>query len=394
MKNAMKQSTLLSMLNFITIALAVVLALFFLLVMLLNTQISTKNENQLYLTQYAQQFIDASERLTEKVRAYAASGNETYYNEYNQEVEVDQNRETSVAAMNEIGLTSTESEMIQSMSNLSNELVPLELNAMEEVRNGDTTSALAYVYGVEYCNTLDQIHTLQTQFLDEIHTRTQTEINQLNTRILILEILAIILAIVVVISQVCSFLITRRHVIRPIQVLQDEMLELSKGNLSHNSSLEADSSELGMLLYAIQSTRSTLQQYITDIQEKLTGMAQGNMNQRVDLEYIGDFSQIKEAMETILSSLNHTLHNIDESAERVNMNASQVAGGTQALAQGSTEQASSVEELAATIGEVSSQITNTAQRMDEAMQETTLSSQEVVRCNEKMGEMTEAMEKI
>ena len=293
MKNAMKQSTLLSMLNFITIALAVVLALFFLLVMLLNTQISTKNENQLYLTQYAQQFIDASERLTEKVRAYAASGNETYYNEYNQEVEVDQNRETSVAAMNEIGLTSTESEMIQSMSNLSNELVPLELNAMEEVRNGDTTSALAYVYGVEYCNTLDQIHTLQTQFLDEIHTRTQTEINQLNTRILILEILAIILAIGVVISQVCSFLITRRHVIRPIQVLQDEMLELSKGNLSHNSSLEADSSELGMLVYAIQSTRSTLQQYITDIQEKLTGMAQGNMNQRVDLEYIGDFSQIK-----------------------------------------------------------------------------------------------------
>ena len=394
MKRAMKQSTLLSILSFVTIGLAVLLAVLFLVVMLLNAQILNKRQHQLYLNQYAQQFIDASELLTEKVRAYAASGNETYYNEYNQEVNTDQNREKSVMAMEDIGLTDAEAEMIENMSSLSDQLVPLETSAMEKVRNGDTTSALAYVYGVEYCNTLNQIHTLESQLLDEIQVRTQTEINQLTVRIYILEFLAITLAVIVVIFQVCNLTITRRRIIRPIQTLQDEMLELSKGNLSHSSTLEADSSELGMLVHAIQSTRETLQQYISDIQKKLTGMAQGNMNQQVDLEYIGDFSQIKTALETILSSLNTTLHRIDDSAERVNINASQVASGAQALAQGSTEQASSVEELAATINEVSHLVTDTAHRVEEVMQETNLSSQEVERCNQKMGEMTGAMEEI
>lgn len=88
----MKQSTLMSILNFVTIGLALLLVAFFLLVMLLNTRVLSECQNQLNLTQYAQQFIDASERLTEKVRAYAASGDSIYYDEYNQEVDVDRSR--------------------------------------------------------------------------------------------------------------------------------------------------------------------------------------------------------------------------------------------------------------------------------------------------------------
>ena len=385
---------MMSILNFVTIGLAVLLVAFFLLVIVLNVQVLTKSRNQLSLTQYAQQFIDGSERLTEKVRAYAASGDSTYYDEYNQEVDVDQNREKSVAAMQEVGITDTESQMIQSMSDLSNQLVPLEENAMEEVRSGNTKSALDYVYGSEYCGTLDQIHDLQDQFLQELQARTQQEIDGMEAVTLMLEVLAIVFAAIVVVSQVFSLIITRKKLIRPIQAIQSEMLELSKGNLTQSSDMEADTSELGMLVHAMQTTRKTLQQYISDIREKLTEMARGNMDQRVELEYIGDFSQIKESMETILASLSETLYNIDESAERVNMNADQVASGAQALAQGSTEQASAVEELAATIGEVSHQIANTAHRVDEAMQEINRSSEEVVRCNQKMHEMTEAMDEI
>ncbi len=393
-KRSMKQSTLMSILNFVTIGLALLLVAFFLLVMLLNTRVLSECQNQLNLTQYAQQFIDASERLTEKVRAYAASGDSIYYDEYNQEVDVDQNREKSVAAMEEIGITDAEAQMIQNMSDLSNQLVPLELEAMEMVRSGNTEGAINYVYSKEYCDTLDQIHDLQSQFLEEIQARTQAEINNLETVTLLLEGLAIVFAAIVVASQVFGLIITRKKIIRPIQTISSEMLELSKGNLTQNSSLEADTSELGMLVHAMQTTRETLQQYISDIREKLTEMARGNMDQRVELEYIGDFSQIKESMETILASLSETLYNIDQSAENVNMNADQVASGAQALAQGSTEQASAVEELAATISEVSHQIANTARRVDEAMQEINHSSEEVVRCNQKMQEMTGAMDEI
>ena len=289
MKRSMKQSTLMSILNFVTIGLALLLVAFFMLVMLLNTRVLSECQNQLNLTQYAQQFIDASERLTEKVRAYAASGDSIYYDEYNQEVDVDQNREKSVAAMEEIGITDAEAQMIQNMSDLSNQLVPLELEAMEMVRSGNTEGAINYVYGKEYCDTLDQIHNLQSQFLEEIQDRTQAEINNLETVTLLLEGLAIVFAAIVVASQVFGLIITRKKIIRPIQTISSEMLELSKGNLTQNSSQAVDkgvritTETAEMLTNVVQSIQKS-DSYMSEIYEesKVQAESAAQINQGVD----------------------------------------------------------------------------------------------------------------
>lgn len=137
MKRAIKQSTLSNILNGITIAFAVLVIIFFTMVITFNHLTLVSAQNQLFLTNYAQQFIDASELLTEKVRAYAVTGNKNYYNEYNQEVNTDKNREKSVQSMKDIGITDTELAIITEMSNLSDELVPLETRAMEEVNAGN-----------------------------------------------------------------------------------------------------------------------------------------------------------------------------------------------------------------------------------------------------------------
>ena len=394
MKRAMKQSTLLSILNFVTIGLAIIMGIFFVLVMFFNNQVIQKTQVQIQLNHYAQQFIDASENLTESVRGYAATGDKKYYDAYNTEVNVDQNRENSIMLMEEIGITDTEMALIDQMAALSDQLVPLEQDAMKQVQMNQSAKAIQYVYGTEYSNTLTQIHELQSDFLNELETRTQNEINQADRSAIALQIISIIFTICVIISQVFSILITKRHIIRPIHLLKEEMIELSKGNLDAESKLVPDTSELGMLISAMHTTKHALRSYISDIRQKLNGMAQGNMNQTVELDYVGDFAEIKHSLEEILLALNHTLHNIDQSAERVNENAVQVADGAQALAQGSTEQASSVQELAATISDVSQQINQTAVNVDEAMQEINRSSQDVMLCNQKMSEMTEAMNEI
>lgn len=394
MKHAMKQSAMMMILNFITIGLIAIISACFVTIMILHTQEMTKNQNQLLLTNYAQQFIDGSALLTEKVRAYAATGTDSYFDEYNQEVEVDQNREKSIAAMNEIGLTDTEAEMIQKMSDLSNELVPLETSAMQWVQRGQTASAIRYVYGDEYSNTLAEIRSLQDSFLNELQTRTQNEIKALENTTKTLQFFVVVLAVVAIVFQFVAVFITRTKIIRPIHAIQHEMLELSKGNLTFESELEADSSELGMLVHAMKVTRETLRSYILDIREKLTDMSHGNMDQHITLDYVGEFSEIKHAMETIVTSLSNTLHSIDYSAEQVNLSASQVATGAQALAQGSTEQASSIEQLAATINDVAMQIENNTNRIGEAMNEINTSSAEVSSCNEKMTSLTGAMDEI
>ncbi len=394
MKRAIKQSTLTSILNGITITFAVLVIIFFTMVITFHELTLTSAQNQLFLNNYAQQFIDASALLTEKVRAYAVTGNQTYYNEYMQEVNTDKNREKSVQAMEDIGITDDELAIITEMSNLSNELVPLETSAMEEVSVGNNASAISYVYGNDYSNTLSKIHALQDQLLENLQTRTENEINSRMAMSSVLKVLAIIVCIGTIVSQIFGIVLTRKRIINPINKIQKEMLEMSKGNLTTQSELQADTSELGMLISSMQTTRKALSSYIVDIKDKLSEISKGNLTQKVTLQYVGEFSEIKNALENIISSLNSTLYSIDDSAQQVNSNASQVANGAQALAQGSTEQASVVQELAATINDVSNQIKGTETSVQEAMNEIDNSNMEVYKCNEMMNEMTDAMNEI
>ena len=52
--------------------------------------------------------------------------------------------------MQEIGITPEEQGMIDEMSALSNKLVPLEEDAMNNVQENRLQKALDYVYGSEY----------------------------------------------------------------------------------------------------------------------------------------------------------------------------------------------------------------------------------------------------
>ena len=52
--------------------------------------------------------------------------------------------------MQEIGITQKEQAMIDKMYSISNNLIPLEEAAMEEVQEGKKEEAIAYVYGTEY----------------------------------------------------------------------------------------------------------------------------------------------------------------------------------------------------------------------------------------------------
>ena len=52
--------------------------------------------------------------------------------------------------MQEIGITDDEQAMINEMSSISNELVPLEETAMRQTKGGQNEIAINYVYGEDY----------------------------------------------------------------------------------------------------------------------------------------------------------------------------------------------------------------------------------------------------
>lgn len=346
------------------------------------------------LTAAAQQFLDASGYLTEQARACAATGEAIYHDNYQNEVNNLQNRETGYSRMEQVGITDEEKALITEMSQISNTLVPLEESAMSSAMAGDIDSALEYVFGEDYSSDLSRIQSLQDEFVETFQARLASEIEQQRTLVSIMQIVVIIIVCLIIVFQLFSTMFTRKKVIRPLKIIQEEMLEFSKGNLSIGGKLQEDASELGMLVSSVHQMRNHLKEFIEDIHNKLLQIAQWDLDIKMDIAYIGDLAAIETSLKKISTSLSDAFREIDLASHQVASGADQVSNGAQALSQGATEQASAVEELSATVQEISMRINQNAKDTDSANNLTMLTGTKVNESKQKMQELMTAMDEI
>lgn len=391
MKKAMKQSKIIAILNGVSISALILMALLLLVYANVDKELSKNNEDRFNLTYNANRFMNGSAYLTNEVRAYAATGEQEHYDNYWNEINTLKNRDQGVAAMQEIGITPEEQSMIDEMSALSNKLVPLEEDAMNNVQEKRLQKALDYVYGNEYSSSIAQINSLKEQFLSALDTRTMEEIQTLNLRLMIVRILIYLAMALVAVMQIIVMFVTRRNILHPIIAVRDQMGEISMGNLSAEFPLKADTSEIGMLVASIHETKKELKNYIHDIDSKLAQMAQGKMNLTIDTDYRGEFLPIQNALRQILDSLNLALSRINHTASQVSDESEQMASDAQILSAGAAEQASAIQELSANIQSLSGQVSSTSQDADRARQASMDSAAQLTACSKKMEELTSAM---
>ncbi len=391
MKKAMNQSKLMLLLNGGSI-----LALLLVVVLLFiyngaSSRLEKANADKNSLTYNANRFMNGSSSLVQDVRAYAATGDKQYYDSYMNEVNTLKNREQGVASLQEIGITSDEQAMIDQMSSLSNDLVPLEQEAMNQVESGQIDAALGYVYGTEYSTVISQINALKEQFLNALETRTQTQVNSLTTAQNMISMIITIAVLLVGLMQVCVLLVTQKKIIRPVIAVRDQMGEIADGNLSAPFPLESDTSEIGMLVHSIHETRDQLKKYISDINSSLAHMAEGKMDIAISSDYKGEFIPIQKAMNQILDSLNNALFQINRTSDQVSNQSQRMAADSQVLSSGVVQQASAVEELSASIQALSDQVGATSKDADTARSFSTDAAIQLQACNQKMAQLTAAM---
>lgn len=394
MKTAMKQSTLTKLLNFGTIV-AILLAVFSSIgIMNATADVRRANEDRYRLTHSAVRFANASKYLTAEVRGYVITTDKSHYNNYWNEVNNLKNRDAAMADMRAIGITPQEEERFNAAMALSNELVPLEESAMKYIDQGMQKEAIGAVYKPEYAQRSEEILAIQDEVQGMLEVRLNDEVAALQRRLVLLWTLTLSVFALVVVSQIISYLFLRKKVIAPVIAIQNQMMEIAAGNLSAPFALEADTSEIGMLVHSIHSTKETLRQYIADISSKLGEMANNNMAIHIDVDYIGDFAPMKQALTQIVSSLSGALHRIHVSAEQVASGSGQVSSAAQALSQGATEQASAIEELSATISEISTHVKHSADSAQDASKQVINAEDEVENSNKKMQEMIVAINEI
>ena len=247
MKKAINQSLLTFILNGVSICALIFMVLSLLSYSYANKELQQASEDRFELTYNANRFMNGSAYLTNEVRAFAATGDQEHYDNYWNEVNNLKNRDIGVAAMQEIGITPEEQTMIDDMSSLSNELVPLEDEAMKNVQAGKREEAIDYVYGTDYKTSIEKINSLKEQFLTRLDARAKEEVDTLSRRTEIISTAIFIAVLVVGIMQLCSMIFIRKRVLRPVITVKKQMGEISQGNLPRSSRYSPTLLRLGCL---------------------------------------------------------------------------------------------------------------------------------------------------
>lgn len=349
-------------------------------------------------TMNAIRFTNGQTFLTSEVRAFAADGHQVHFDNYWKEVKENRNREIGVESLRAIGITQEEDAMISRMAEISNSLIPTEEAAIELRQKGQQQAAIDQVFGTEYANAVGEINKINAEFRKVLDEREQAKVDRYVMLSRIMNTVLGIMTICIIILQVKNMRYVRKELIQPVQRIQKEMINISKGNLEANLELVPDSSEIGQLIHSLRVTKMELKKYIGDISTKLSDMSDGKLDMDIDINYIGSFQPIKESMQGILKALNYMISqmstSVTDTANAIVKRSEKVSKGSDTLASGAEEQAKIIEDMSSTVRSLSGEMTMIAESATHSHRDTASAATNLEKSSSKMHEMQSAMEQI
>ena len=375
----------------IVIVAVIVLAIFVFLTIFSQRKSQIQLENTMYLTQ----FCTGSENLTSAVQAFAVTADEKYYQEYMDELEVVKNRDIALEGLKKNGLEDSEWDMINNISNLSNELVPLETSAMDSARAGDTKAAMDYVFGDEYEDTVHIINNDTDVLITTVQDRMAKEQKIVNFIMYTCEVIFIIICVAMVRMIIKTIHFSKRELLDSIVGVSSALGELSQGHLDVDlTRMHVDESEVGRMVGALQYMENNFNDMISEISNVLESMAQGNYRVDVNKEYVGDFFKIKESLLDIVDETKKVLATIQITAQEIDSGSEQMAKAAMDLAEGSTVQSQMVQEVAEMVNKMAVSLEDKAKEAEETVKMAEGAAAVMMDGNAKMQELKEAIGEI
>lgn len=367
-----------------------------LLILLFSTSIVSNRlvSEQLESTMYLNQYRMGSKNLTYAVQAYAVTADQQYYDAYMNELNVDKNRDIAWAGLKKNDIKADEWAMLNQIADYSNGLVPLEESAMDSVANGDTESAIEYVFGTEYGETINKINDVTDEAIQTIQTR----LSRKNNNMIILQIIMALCFLIAFGDLILQVLKTtgfaRKELLQPIINVSEAMRKLAAGNLSGEFTMEEDDSEVGVMVAAINYMKTNLAGIIGEISAVLAQMGQGNYQITLKQKYVGDYHIIEETFYKISEEMKQIVGTIQSASKEINNGSGQLANASEDLAEACTTQAAQVSDIAMLINQLNDNIAENKKEAEEAVKISNLSGSTLIAGNAKMEELKTAIKEI
>lgn len=218
-------------------------------------------------------------------------------------------------------------------------------------------------------------------------------------------ITVIVLSVFIIVVSAAAAIVIASGIAQPIHALSTAARKIAEGDLAAKIDVKRNSKdEVGQLVRNFSFTVTKLNEYVEYIDEitsVLDGIASGELDFSLNMNYHGEFKKIKNALINISKTLNSTISEINTAAEQVSAGSQQISMGAASLAQSSAEQTSSIQELTDSIDELAEDIRKNNENIHKAFSEMEKnisdideSSRDMLEMRTAMNDISEASEKI
>ncbi len=205
---------------------------------------------------------------------------------------------------------------------------------------------------------------------------------------------AILCTLAVLVVSILLVLRLATSISRPVKSVTGRMVALSDGDLHTEVGLVHSGDELEVLTKTLDATVDSVNRYISDIQQVLTHVAQGDLCVEPQVDYKGDFALIRESLGTILRSMNETIAGFKAAAARLASMSVELNGQSGQLHHASMEQNQSTEALVHEVTNVKERLSSVTESSDQTRIKTEEIAQCVQEANVRMASLSGAMDNI
>lgn len=359
-----------------------------------NLVLSNMQTVQLNAALSLDQYRVGSKTLTYEVRSYAVTGEQKYADAYMKELNEDKRREKAREALQSCSLTSQEWASLDEIASLSENLVPLEENAIAAAGKGDLEEAQRQVFSLEYGDAVDLINTKTDETIQTINTRKENQQKVLKVIQILLAVMLLLSFAYIIWHIVLIIRFATAELLEPIKKVSEQMAALADGDFSEPLDLKEDESEVGSMVTAIAFMKHNLLHMIQEISQALEQMGNGNYQIELQEEYVGEFIKIRESLTVIIDKMRETLTTLKEVSVQIDSGSEQLAFAAEDLAEGSTDQAGQVTELVKVFEKMTTSMENNVQKAQESVDIASKSGVTLSKGYEKMQELKTAIGEI
>lgn len=185
-----------------------------------------------------------------------------------------------------------------------------------------------------------------------------------------------------------------RSISRPVKNVTSRMVALADGDLHTEVTSIRSGDELEVMTRTLADTVESVNRYISDIRQVLSGVADGNLQIVPQMEYRGDFTQIRNSLGNILQSMNETIMGFRAAATRLASMADELSGQSGQLHEDSLEQNQVTEALVGEVAHVKEQLIDVSKSSSQTRTMTVEITKKVQEANNQMADLSNAMDDI